>query len=512
MHHLYCDPRSQEVLAHDKGRVLLLGGYQGYSNFGDILQLKGVIRWHAIHTGLQPVLVCQLASVSDPEFPTRLRRWFGIDSIIFYSQEASDVSPLGLVPLRPGARIPYLHVYGGGFLNSYWGSAQLAVIEWLHEHFGVGHYVLSGQQVDSVFSPQLRQHFARYRPLLAGGRDSESVDILSQCGAPAEYSFDDALEPLLALADVTRRVPSSAELDALIHLNNSHYTRQNTAEDGLADIFVNLRKLRAHLAKSNGGRHPSVGVIQAFDDCRVVDSLGVIHRLEDAFPFSEYRVVDLAQLAMNLWTADEQAPAQALRASMAITSSYHVTLFCNLLRIPCFFQVRNQYYQQKLSGLGPMDSSLDRFLLKPTVLHLDDQKQGREKWRHHLAEIFHQAPTSRQSGKVGSITVATGIAANSSPSVPRKGPAEPVAPDGGDGQTEKARRQLEQDHARAAGLVRRFVEGAEEWQQRLQAQRAELDQNWQRLMEERDRNWQAHVDELKAINRRNEYTHPAIGG
>jgi len=206
---LHADARTRDLLGDRRPAVLLLGGYTGYPNFGDILQLKGAIAWHREKTDLQPVLVCDAASIPDPGFQERLRRWFGVEAIVFWSRERLDLRPVGLQGLRESSPVRHLHVFGGGFLNRFWGPGLLDVIDHLHAFFGVGHYVLSGQQVDPAIREQLATHFAQCPPRLAGGRDPLSVDVLRECGAPDEYSFDDAAEVLRALTAALAPVQSA---------------------------------------------------------------------------------------------------------------------------------------------------------------------------------------------------------------------------------------------------------------------------------------------------------------
>ena len=54
--------------------VLLIGGFQGYANFGDVLQVKGVARWHSETTGLRAVPALSLTAVTDA----------GFDEVILY--------------------------------------------------------------------------------------------------------------------------------------------------------------------------------------------------------------------------------------------------------------------------------------------------------------------------------------------------------------------------------------------------------------------------------------------
>ena len=155
--------------------VLLIGGYQGFANFGDLLQVKGVARWHREVTGLRPVPVLSLTAVADPEFTPRVRAGLGVDQVLYWSERPVDAAAAGLAELRRVPRVPHLHVYGGECFSGRWVDLYAALIESAHRRFGVGHYVLSGQQADAAAVPAMRAYFERRAPVLAGGRDPESA-------------------------------------------------------------------------------------------------------------------------------------------------------------------------------------------------------------------------------------------------------------------------------------------------------------------------------------------------
>src|SRR5262245_10066483 len=155
----YCDEKTRAALTDAGEKVLLLGSYGGFSNFGDILQLKGAIAWHRAETRFEPILICHATAIPDAGFCHRQRARLGLRGILYWSPDRQDLSAAGLGELADAIGIPRLHVYGGGFLNRFWGEGTIAIIEALIARFGVGHYVLSGQQIDEQFVPQLREHF-----------------------------------------------------------------------------------------------------------------------------------------------------------------------------------------------------------------------------------------------------------------------------------------------------------------------------------------------------------------
>ena len=373
--------------------VLLLGGYQGFANFGDVLQLKGVVRWHRRVSGLEPIVVLSTTSIADRGFHDRLRSWLGVRQLVYWSERPLDVQAVGLTELRHAPAIGHLHVFGGECLASRWLGVFLTLIESTHARFGVGHYVLSGQQADLTAVPRLREHFNRHPPIVAGGRDPESADHIAAAGAPAAYSFDDALEPLDQLvAEATRHQDlEPRRADALIHLNTSYYTAADGDRNGqpATSLVGDLRALARAVARSDV-EPAEVVVLQAFDDRRVdeiSDSLGTIVELEDGFPFPAYRVVDLARLALELARRPVAATLPS-SARLAYTCSYHVTLLCTVLGIPCFLRAENSFYRQKRALLGLSAGTLTQFLRCPEAPTLERQRCAREDWLNRLEAAY----------------------------------------------------------------------------------------------------------------------------
>jgi hypothetical protein len=375
--------------------VLLIGGFQGYANFGDVLQVKGVARWHREVTGLRPVLALSTTAIADGSFGDRMRAWLGIDDLVYWSERPLDATSIGLAELRRAPRIPHLHLFGGECLTLRWGELFLALIESAHRRFGVGHYAISGQQAEAAAVPLLRAHFGRHPPVLAGGRDADSAEHLAAAGAHADHSFDDALEAMERLVREGTTTPGPPA-GLLVHLNLSYYTAP-AAGDGAAarrELARDLDALRRALPPAD-----EVALLQAFDDRRadeITDTLGTVVELEDGFPFAAYRVVDLARLALAL--DDEPLPAGLpAPARLAYACSYHVTVLCGLLGIPCFLRAQNPYYRQKRTGLGlAAHGALDDFLDRPVASSLEAQRRARAAWLERLASAYSRPAEPRQ--------------------------------------------------------------------------------------------------------------------
>ena len=400
--------------------VLLVGGYQGFANFGDVLQLKGVVRWHRRVSGLEPIVVLSTASIADRGFHDRLRAWLDVRELVYWSERRLDVEALGLTELHDAPAIGHLHVFGGECLASRWCPVFLPLIESTYARFGVGHYVLSGQQADRAAVPRLHEHFKRHPPVVAGGRDPESAEHIAAAGAPAAYSFDDALEPLdqfVAEAAGRRRAA-----DVLIHLNTSYYTAAGGAPAGqpAASLIGDLETLARAVVRPDAER-PEVVALQAFADRRVdeiSDTLATIVELEDGFPFPDYRVVDLARLALELARGPVPA-ALPSSARLAYTCSYHAALLCTVLGIPCFLRAENPFYRQKRAALGLSAGTLTEFLRSPEAPTLERERRARADWLDRLEAAYgarhggsrRPAPGTPPDGAVAPLAPKPGIAA-----------------------------------------------------------------------------------------------------
>lgn len=382
--HLYADPTTLAALNRpDTRRVLLHGGYGGYGNFGDILQLKGAIRFHQAHTGRMPVVVCHLAAVTGADFSAQVRRWFGVEAVIFLADARHDLTAMGLGPVREARAIDMLHMFGGGFLNGTWGALTLRQAESLMRQFRTTRYVVTGQQLDPAFMPTLARHFQQFPPLTVGGRDDASVGLIRAYGLPGGFSFDDASE---ILVDWAKRRPAAPTPTGrlVLHLNTSHYT------DNTEPMVARLRTLLASYPA-----HHAPLLLQSFDDARpsVQDTLQSVIGLEEAFPVLHYEVLNLARMALRLDPADT-APDPllgCLRGDRAMSASYHTAFFLNLLGIPCHLHASNAYYRQKTEGLGNRPS-FDELLADPRPADYTERLAARGAWLSELTALLAEIP------------------------------------------------------------------------------------------------------------------------
>lgn len=397
--YFYCD----RPISHGEKCVLLLGGFTGYQNFGDILQLKHAIAFHKSITGLKPVVICDIACIPDPGYPEKLYERLGADYIVFFSREYCDAGVMHLKVLESPVRIPYFHTYGGGFLNRYWVQVYLSLAPDIIDFFGAGHYLLSGQQLDRKVADRLKHFFSAYKPLLIGCRDEESLEV-AKAIAPdaAAYSFDDAFESLL---DMTGCITLVADVDSrqtiLLHLNLSRYSHDNeTAREGLQVYKEALQTIKTHYADKD----LEIVLLVAYNDLRfdeVKDTLGVFLTLEDDFDFASVRVINLANLAFSVWEAGgRKAPILIPKSALLITSSYHTAMMGLIMGLRTWLFEENEYYHQKHAGLHLEDRSLKSFLEDPSGSRWSENdwryfREAKEKWRKLLSEAYRKEPGMR---------------------------------------------------------------------------------------------------------------------
>ncbi len=474
---IFADDRTRAALEAPSPRVLLLGGYLGYPNFGDILQLQGTIAWHRQNTDdstspREPVIVCDAAAVTDPGFIDRLRTRLGIEAVLFLSTGASlPKHTADLTPYTGLARCSHLHLYGGGYLNRLWGHHILQSAEHLIERFGVGHYVMSGQQAEPAFVPPIRTHIQRCRPVLVGGRDDASVTSLVAAGAGAMYSFDDAAEQMGILRGrvavlLSRLGPSLGR--ALIHLNVSPYAAG--AGDAVQSLVARVESLLGSLTPHvPDAPCPDAVLLNAYNDARVAevsDTLGVVLRAGDRFPLETYRSLHLGSAAFDAPGVIHSPvdPGSSVQHTVGLVCSYHAAMLCQMLGVPVWLEVRNAYYRQKAVGLGLVrtigDSTaeasvaFDQFLQDRPVVLLDAHLARRQEWLVRLAEAYAIPADSRLPRCADPASHIT--AALSPASVVPPPPPPPTTPTPQDARVHELQAWIEQLEAAKAWLTTQY--------------------------------------------------------
>lgn len=383
----YTDDASSEVLLAPGPSVLLYGGFEGFDNYGDVLQLKGAIKFHRENSTMPVIMIVALAAWTTPGLLERLHRNYDVDGFIFEDDAYLDASAEGLKPITDLDAGNLLHVYGGGYFNSYWGERRAYVVEQILYTLQIREWVISGIQVDVEGAAYLQRVFALKMPILVGARDLASVDLLSATvpGDILHYSFDDAVEPIAEIGLALARLGSveSGDRHSIgVHLNiTSEYMAPTQLAAGRALIVRASEKYPHHEAT----------ILHAYNDSREIirDALESVTHLSDLAIFTQFDVINFATVA-SLRELDPPLLRRIMRAlapiDFVITASYHIALTLNLLGKPTFLLATSAYYDDKREALG-LANDFEAFLAQPKSFLRDfaAEKLVREEWRATLA-------------------------------------------------------------------------------------------------------------------------------
>lgn len=350
---VYADAESIAVLSAEHAKAILLGSDFGYGNFGDLLQHMGSIRRIKKCSTLRTASVLSLDAISRHVSVASLRRSYGVDALMFVSSApltSDQADVLGLKGVAELRNVSCVQLYGGGFLNETWGDFVLEAAEFFLRKLPGAAYFVSGQQVSSGYAGRVLQHVGEFNPRLFGVRDRDSLQMLQATGIDAEYSFDDAVEPLQELSKIIVLERGGSGL--FMHLNSSGYTGNGRAID---ELMAQLQVLAERTDRTD------VILFQAFQDAReeVIDSIETVKRLEHGFPFVDLNTVMLVSSIME--GEREDGRVHKVVGQFGYACSYHITLWLQLNGIPCWLRGSNSYYDQKRRSLG-IEGDLDSFL------------------------------------------------------------------------------------------------------------------------------------------------------
>jgi hypothetical protein len=398
MFHFFVPESVADRVAAARKAVVLTGGFSGCWNFGDLLQLAGAMEWHRkIHNDAVLLPTVDLANVRTATALERLIRWLHTDVMIYLYAEQDDQAPfeirIGGQRFRRFERGPeriMLHVYGGGFLNRFWATWQLRMIEDLHHTIHPQVYLISGQQIDPHVADRVAAHIESHRPRLVGCRDEQSVEALARHGVAARFSGDDAWEALQACAEDikhgTAAVTGEGERSSFgLHLNLSWYVHaEDVAERNGTVVGQRIRSELVDLFAALQARFGSDArplVVLAFPDPRqeVADSLCAIEKTGFTRIFPHVRCVDLVGLLEARRFAELGPWVENL--ALFISCSYHTALLFTMLRIPTYLLAFNQYYAQKRASLGLTHGGAADF----RTVDLEERLRAQSLWVEHVS-------------------------------------------------------------------------------------------------------------------------------
>jgi CHASE3 domain sensor protein len=364
-------------LLGDRQKVLLIGSDFGYGNFGDVLQHVNSVQFGEQSGRFVTVSVLAANAIGFRDFPGWCREAYGTDALLFVSEFPLilDEGCPALLPMHEIRNLAVIHLYGGGFLNQRWGDFVLGVTELLLTRAPHATYLVSGQQITDPFQSRVAAHIQTYKPRLFGVRDELSRALLRHGVFEPQFSFDDATEALLKLA---QGLPLEKGSGLLMHLSSSDYSARAGNAWSLAEELQLLRGF--------AGAHPNLTLFQAFVDARyqVRDSIETVKELDLRFPFADFRLVRLGELALVGRAGNVVGP---VLGDIGYSCSYHVALFLQLGGIPCWLRSDNSYYEQKSKALQ-VTQSLRAFLDEPRVADHSSNLERRAEWREAFDEAL----------------------------------------------------------------------------------------------------------------------------
>ncbi|MDQ2632020.1 MAG: polysaccharide pyruvyl transferase family protein, partial [Actinomycetota bacterium] len=329
--------------------ALLVGGYDGSGNYGDIVLLDAAL---ALLEPLDPSLLVlpvverQFASTHEAlagEFVNRPRH------VLYFDQDGGGGED-GLVPVPPpkGLNLGVSYLYGGGFLNPSWGERKLAMlraVETLLREAGTVTRFSSGLQVDAEWIGDLdvADKALLHGFELLGARDDASVAALAQLGegAKAINTGDDGVGILGELAATDAHVEEDGPLEVNVHFAEHDWVTGRP--DAVRDFDVGLLAELSRLS----GRKLRVRPLLAYLDPRVDERQGVRRFAaaceERGLEVGEPRVLRPANVA--------EVAAEMRGAALTVSCSFHIALTSLLLGLPTLLLNDTGYYDQKARGL-----------------------------------------------------------------------------------------------------------------------------------------------------------------
>lgn len=339
------------LLGEASAAVLLVGGYDGSGNFGDVLQVATAIEAVERLPGSPlPVAVVELEMRKQVEelrqrFPDRFGR-----AAFAYFDEGDEPAESGLVQARPGLApaAAAVYVYGGGFLNAWWGARKLAHV-FAAEQLAGGRLlpvVASGLQVDEpTVAPGGAAHELLSRASWIGVRDQGSLEIIRRqvpsAAAHLDLGGDDALPFLAGPATA----PATEARVVNLHVNDGTWVSDNPEQS--RDRVAALLKLLAERAGGGLELQPLV----AYEDPRVSERRLLAELLDrEGAGLTGAGLTAGEPLDLLADTFDGEL-RRFRRARLTVSRSYHVTLASLLSGIPAVLLAENEYYVQKTDGL-----------------------------------------------------------------------------------------------------------------------------------------------------------------
>jgi len=346
---LFATPATAEAIAHARAIVLLVGGYDGSGNYGDMAQLDAALD---LLDALGPgILALALLEGVHAERHRELRAQAAhpLEHALFADATGEGDEALAPVAGPPGLAFAGIYLYGGGYLNPSWGDRKLALLRTAEDFARAGGVepacrVSTGLQVNRGWIAGLGADDAKLLRgfELLGVRDRRSREALAplESEALSLETGDDALG-VFARWTPAAAAPSPDHLHVNVHVADHGWVTDEP--DALLGFCTELVNELGGLAGTPVMVHPLIAYIDGG-----TTELPAVTRLAEACAARDIAVAEpriLRPAALG-----EAAPAMS-RAALTVSCSYHVALTSLVLGVPAALVCDNAYYEQKAGGL-----------------------------------------------------------------------------------------------------------------------------------------------------------------
>jgi len=326
---------------------ILIGGYDGSQNYGDLLQCTSTISlYQTVCPNALVALVGELECYSAIERARALAFPEGTVAL-YFANECAQVSNSSLIPL-PELDGVGLHFYGGGYINDMWGARKRLMAKTVARQCTGGRLhshelsiVMTGMQVSPGTEVRhWKDIFAAAH--YVGARDRMSVDVIASVAGHAacmraEFCGDDALPSLLRL--VRQRKPQRDRRIA-VHISDAGYST--------ADSDLRIKRIADVVLEQLKEGACACDLIVGYPDDRI-NEFGAAKALE-----AQIRARVQGRLSCKIRNIFHEAVHSmpiAMDYDLVVTCSYHVALTAVLAGCPTILAAENDYYNQKFAGI-----------------------------------------------------------------------------------------------------------------------------------------------------------------
>jgi hypothetical protein len=347
----FATPETAAKVARASAIAILIGGYDGSGNYGDLAQLDAAL---ALLERFEPELLL-LPVVERVHFAEHRNLAGGFVNppagALFFDPEGSAEDGLLPVPAPSDLAFAACYLYGGGYLNSSWGGRKLAMLGGAEELIAAAGCericrLSSGLQAEATWIAGLSAADAgalRSFEFL-GVRDSGSLAALATLGSSAAVvdTGDDTVGVLRRMPAPYAAPVSDGRLRVNLHIAEHAWVTDRP--DAIADFYADFA---AELGRRAGLPVLAQPLVAYMD--RHTSEQAALERLAVA---CAKRDVELAKARVLRPASLADAVAELGQATLTLSCSYHVAITSLSVGVPAILLRDDAYYDQKAAGLA----------------------------------------------------------------------------------------------------------------------------------------------------------------